>query len=324
MNMSNGHFYGCIDIGGTKIRLGLVDRNGRVVFRKMFLTPVRESWDAVIDLLLENFKDMLRDAGISFKQLPGIGVGCPGTFDAARETISFAPNLNWRNIPIKEYLSERLPVPVWLENDTNLSTLGVAHFGEGRSKNSLLGIFIGTGIGGGIILNKELFTGSTGGAGEIGHMVVRQNGPKCSCGNRGCLESIASTRAIYGRLHASYMKHHRNNDVYADFIANANKSLAVKLAYNSGEPVAVKVVNEALFTLGMGIVSLINILNPEMIVLGGGLSEALGDVMLERVSGTVTRHAMPGTFEKVQIVRTCLGDDAPIAGAAALVKYHMK
>lgn len=315
--------YGGIDIGGTKIRMGLVDRNGQVVFRKMFLMPKQKSWKEILEMVVTFFSDMLREARFSFHRLYGIGVGCPGTFDDKREVISFAPNLKWRDIPIKSFLREHLPAPLWLENDTNLSTIGVAAYGEGKHVKSLIGVFIGTGIGGGIILDRELFIGSTGGAGEIGHMIVKENGPQCHCGNRGCLEAIASTRAIYERIYRHYARQYKDRDIFLDYKNNADMSQAIKSAYYSGEPVAAKLINKAFFSLGMGMISLINLLNPEMLVFGGGLSEALGDVMLKRVNEVIKQRAMPGTFEKVEIICTSLGEDAPIVGGAALVEMKL-
>ncbi|MFC1513920.1 ROK family protein, partial [candidate division KSB1 bacterium] len=245
--MIKNKVYGSIDIGGTKIRMGLVDQSGQVIFRKMFLTPSRRPWNKVMDKFCNNFGDMLNEAGYKYNDLFGVGIGCPGTFDKKRENISFAPNLNWRNVPIKSYLSEKIPIPIWPENDTNLSTMGIAAFGEGRGVSNFIGIFIGTGIGGGIYLNKKLFIGRTGGAGEIGHMIVKQNGSRCHCGNRGCLESIASTSAIYSRINKVYSRKYKDTRTYSDFKNNANKSLAIKLAYNSGEPFAAKIIDHAFF-----------------------------------------------------------------------------
>jgi len=322
--MKKEHFYGSIDIGGTKIRLGLVDTKGRITARHMLLTPVKKTWQDILDIVVQSFSSVLHDNNVSYNSILGVGIGCPGTFDTKRETISFAPNLHWRNIPIKKFLSERFPVDVWLENDTNLSTLGVSAFGEGRGVSSMIGIFIGTGIGGGIILDKRLFIGSTGAAGEIGHMVVKLNGPKCSCGNRGCLESIASTSSIYAKIKRLYGRLYKKSEIYENFAANSNKSLAIKQAFESGEKAAVKTVHDAISTLGMGIVSLINLFNPQMVVLGGGLVETLGDVIIDRTIRVVKEFAMPGTCEEVQIIRTNLGDDAPIVGGAALIRQAIE
>ncbi|KPK96109.1 hypothetical protein AMJ80_01840 [bacterium SM23_31] len=316
----NEKLYGSIDIGGTKIRMGLVDRGGNILFRKMFLMPKNKTWEKILEIIVTVFSDMLHEARCSFRRLYGIGIGCPGTFDGKREVISFAPNLKWRSVPIKSFLEERLPAPIWLENDTNLSTIGVAAFGEGKHVNTLIGIFIGTGIGGGIILDKELFIGSTGGAGEVGHMIVKENGPLCNCGNRGCLEAIASTRAIYERIYRQYARRYKEKNIFLDFKNNTDKSHAIKSAYYGGEAIAKKILNQAFFSLGVGIINLINVFNPDMIVFGGGLSETMGDVMIEQVNEVVKQHAMPGTFEEVKIICTGLGEDAPIFGGAALVE----
>ncbi len=321
--MQNHSYYGCIDIGGTKVRLGIVGKNGTVKFRKMFLTPSKEPWNTVLEQVAVQFSGMLEESRTSFDQISGIGIGCPGTFDPNREIISFAPNLNWRNIPIKHFFEERFPVPVWLENDTNLSTLGVWVYGEGKSTDTLIGIFIGTGIGGGMIIDKKLFVGATGGAGEIGHMIVRENGPECYCGSKGCIEAIVSTRSIYDKLSQSFADRTMGpeNDIFKH---NENKSLAIKQAYMSGDTDAVSIIDEAFTSLGTGLVSLINVINPEMIVFGGGLAEALGDIIIARSSEVVRNQAMPGTFEKVSIVCTELGEDAPVLGGAALVDMNMK
>jgi glucokinase len=321
--MQNHSYYGCIDIGGTKVRLGMVDKNGTVKSRQMFLTPSKEPWNVVLEQVANQFIGMLEESGTSFEQIPGIGIGCPGTFDTNREIISFAPNLNWRNIPIKNFFEKRFPVPVWLENDTNLSTLGVSVYGEGKSSDTLIGIFIGTGIGGGIIIDKKLFAGATGGAGEIGHLIVRENGPECYCGSKGCIEAIASTRSIYEKLSQSFAnrKMGQENDIFQH---TENKSLAIKQAYMSGDTEAVSIIDEAFTSLGTGLVSLINVINPDMIVFGGGLAEALGEVIIARSSEVVRNQAMPGTFEKVSIVCTALGENAPVLGGAALVEMNLQ
>ncbi len=305
------------------MRLGLVSRDGQVITRRMFLTPEEKKWELVLNEVTDRFVIMLDEFGTSFDSICGVGVGCPGTFDSRRECISFAPNLQWRNVPIKRYLNSKFPVPVWLENDTNLSTLGVSTFGEGSSSNILIGIFIGTGIGGGLILENKLFTGATGGAGEIGHMVVQENGPLCYCGSKGCIEAIASTRTLYDRVSAVISQHHEESGFHA-FTKNDNKSSALKDIYMSGDPEAVQIIDDAFTVLGSGLVSLINVINPDMIVFGGGLAEALGDIIVERTSEVVRAQAMPGTFEEVSILCTKLGEDAPILGAAALVSTKLE
>ena len=322
--VDNRLHYGSIDIGGTKIRMGIVDPDGQILARYMLLTPGNKTWMEIMDQIHASFFDMLKQSDITIKKLKGIGIGCPGTFDSKRETISFAPNLNWKNIPIKSYFTQKFPVPIWFENDTNLSTLGVATFGEGRNSDSIIGIFIGTGIGGGLIIDKKLYTGNTGGAGEIGHMVIIENGPQCQCGNRGCLEAIASTSAIHQKIYRSYLRQYEGSGILNKFKENPNKSDAIKTAFSSGEPAAVAIINEAFYSLGIGTVSLINLVNPELIVFGGGLAESFGDIIIKSVKQTVEQRAMPGTYENVRITCTALGEDAPIFGAAALVKMKLE
>jgi len=322
--MDNRSLFGSIDIGGTKIRMGVVDQDGQILTRNMLLTPVNKTWMEVMDQIHTSFAEMLKRSNITIKKLNGIGIGCPGTFDPKRESISFAPNLNWKNIPLKSYFAEKIPVPVWFENDTNLSTLGVAAYGEGRNTDSILGIFIGTGIGGGLIIDKKLYIGHTGGAGEIGHMVIIENGPQCHCGNRGCLEAIASTSAIHQKIYRSYLRLYEGSEILEKFRENPNKSDAIITAYGSGEPAALAIINEAFYSLGIGTVNLINLFNPELIVFGGGLAESFGDIIIKLVKLSVEQSAMTGPYENVKIICTALGEDAPIFGAAALVKMKLE
>ena len=316
-------YYGGIDIGGTKVRMGLINSEGIVVLQRLVLTPVKKPWQEILTYISDSFTKMLKEARIQYKQVYGIGIGCPGTFNNKREVISFAPNLQWRNIQIKSYCDTLFSVPIWFENDTNLSTLGVAHFGEGRTADTIIGIFIGTGIGGGIIINKRLYIGSTGGAGEVGHIIVQENGPRCSCGSRGCLEAIASTRTLYEKIHRLYARSDKHSNLYKTFTAEKNKTHAIAQAYKSGEPTAVKAVDKAFHSLGTALVSLIHLINPDMIVIGGGLFESLGNIIIEKAMVVVRQNAIPGTFENVQVIGTTLGENAPLLGGAALVKMNV-
>jgi glucokinase len=317
------NYYGSIDIGGTKVRMGLITADGTIAFHKMILTPVEKPWGEILTYINKSFETMLREAMVTYTQIYGIGIGCPGTFDLKREVISFAPNLKWRNIPIKSHCELLFPVPIWFENDTNLSTLGVAHFGEGRGIDNIIGMFIGTGIGGGIIIDKKLYVGSSGSAGEIGHIIIQEHGPRCSCGSRGCLEAVASTTAIYKRIRRMYARLGKTSPLYTHFASSKNRTYAVAQAYNSGEPAAVKVVDSACHSIGTTLVNLIHILAPDMIVLGGGLYELIGTAIIEKAASIIRKTAMPGTCEQVKVIGTALGENAPLLGGAALVKMNL-
>ncbi len=322
--MNRDKIYIGIDIGATKIQFGIIEEEGNILKQDMILTPVEKPWDFTLDKLIEKFVKVLKKNDIDQNNICGIGIGCPGTFDRDRKTIAFAPNLKWNDVPIKKYLEKHINLPIWLENDTNISALGVSEYGEGRGTDSLVGLFLGTGIGGGIILDGTIYKGNTGGAGELGHIVVNTRGPKCGCGNKGCLEAYASTISIYRRIKNCYERNFKGKKLFKEFRDNENRTDAIARAYESGEKHAVKILNRSFFFFGVGVANIITIFNPEMVVIGGGLSTRLNDIIIDNVNKAVKQWAMPGTFEKVKIIRTKLGGKAPLLGGAALVKMSLK
>lgn len=205
-------YYTGVDLGGTKISAGIFDLEGRIIERTMVLTP-KGGWEKVGDEIVNCIKKITKSANLELEDIKRIGIGCPGTIDIRREIIHIAPNLHWKNVPFRRYLNEQLNIPVRLENDVNLGTLGVSYFGEGKGISSLIGIFVGTGIGAGIVINGELYIGYTGTAAEFGHMVVDINGYQCGCGNRGCWETIASRISINRIIDEYIKKEGEDNDV---------------------------------------------------------------------------------------------------------------
>ncbi|MCP4728066.1 MAG: ROK family protein [bacterium] len=322
--MNKEKVYIGIDIGATKIQYGIIDIEGKIIKQDMILTPVDKQWSFTLDKLVEKYNKILEKLGLDDGNIYGIGIGCPGTFDSDRRNISYAPNLKWNDVPIKDYLEERIRLPIWLENDTNVAALGVSEYGEGKGTESLIGLFLGTGIGGGIILNGKIYSGKTGGAGELGHIVVNSKGPRCGCGNKGCLEAYASTTSIYNRIKNNYERNFKGQKLFKYFRDNENKTDAIVKAYESEEKHAMKILNEAFFYFGIGVANIITIFNPEMVVFGGGLAGKLQNIILENVNRAVKQWAMPGTFESVKIIRTKLGGKAPLLGGAALVRNNLE
>ena len=164
-------YYIGIDLGGTKILTGLFDSEGKLIERTLVLTP-KGDWKTVSSEIVNCVKEITKSCGLQLTEIKRVGIGSPGPIDKKRETIIIAPNLNWKNIPLKKYLSDQLNIPVRLENDVNLGTLGVSYFGEGKEVSSLVGIFVGTGIGAGLVIDGDLHVGFTGTAAEFGHMVI--------------------------------------------------------------------------------------------------------------------------------------------------------
>jgi glucokinase len=236
--------------------------------------------------------------------------------------VIFAPNLEgWKNISLKKDLEKALGVPVFVENDCNIAALGV-HAGELKGKpRHMVGIFVGTGIGGGLILNGELFSGVNHTAGEVGHMVLEVNGPKCGCGNKGCFEALASRTAIFQRIKEGVKDGQKT--LLVDMLGDDLKDLRsgdIRKAIRRGDKFVDKVVEEASEYIGIATANLINIFNPEVVVLGGGVIEALQDEMMGVIVETAKDYAMPGTMKGVEIIASKLGDNAGITGGAVLAR----
>src|SRR5215475_13156926 len=217
----------------------------------------------------------------SMRRISGVGIGAPGAVDFAAGNVIFAPNLEgWKDVPLKKDLEKQLGVPVFVENDANIAILGV-HVAELKSKpKNVVGIFVGTGIGGGLIINGELYSGFNHTAGEIGHMVVEVNGPKCGCGNKGCFEALASRTAIFQRIKAGIKEGEKTllTEMLGDGLEDL-RSGDLRKAIRRGDKFVAKVVESAAEYIGIGVANLVNVVGPDVVVLGGGVMEALADEM---------------------------------------------
>jgi len=253
-----------------------------------------------------------------------VGIGAPGVVDNETGRVVFAPNLDWKDVPLKKELEKRLEVPVFVENDCNLATLGVhAHELRGKPRH-LIGVFLGTGIGGGLVINGELYGGASHAAGEIGHMMLA-GGPKCGCGNEGCFEAVASRTAIFRKIDAAVKDGQKT--VLTELLGRELKDLKsrdLRRAIRRGDKLVESIVEEAAAFTGMAVANLINIFNPQMVVLGGGLIEALDSEMMPIINKVARAHAMPGTLDGLEIVASNLGDHAALFGGAVLARRETK
>ena len=311
-------YYIGIDLGGTKILAGVVSSEGKVIKKMMVLTHRHRAWEEIGDEIVKCVKNVVKSAGLNLSDIKGIGIGCPGAISRDRETIFIAPNLHWKNVPFRKYLYSKINISVRLENDVNLGTLGVSYFGEGKGVSSLIGIFVGTGIGAGIVINGDLHIGYNGTAAEFGHMVINIDGYKCGCGNRGCWETLASRIAINRKIDEYIEKEGKNNEVSRLFSRMKNKGKAVIEGYKMGLDVVVEAVDESSKFIGIGLGNIMTMFNPEMIALGGGIIDDLGEFMIPIIKKTVKKCAITGSTKGVKIVHTSLGSDAIMLGAAAL------
>lgn len=311
-------YYVGVDLGGTKILAAVFDEHGRQVSREKKSTKSELGEAVVLQRVEECIHEALAAAALPHTAIAALGIGVPGLVDTKGEIVRVAPNLGWHNVPLARLLSKRLDIPVTVVNDVQAGTLGVGEYGAGRGLKSFVCMFLGTGLGGGIVIDGQLYRGSTGMAGEVGHMaVIPVDGPKCGCGNRGCLEAVVSRSAIVRRI-VREIKDGRKSVVkqLCDGDLTRIRSRILSTAYRQGDGLVREVIHEVCEYTGIGAAILINALNPQAVILGGGVIEALGDRMLPRITKAAWAHVIAPSRERIRIKDTGLGDDAGILGAA--------
>ena len=311
-----------VDLGGTKILAGVFDAKFDLKGTAKLSTKADRGVEAVIERIARCVNEAVDECDLSLKQIRGVGIGAPGAVDSDSGRVIFAPNLpGWKDIPLKKELEKRLGVPVFTGNDCNVCTLGTFDREYKAKPKHLIGIFIGTGIGGGLIFNGQLYEGHNLTAGEIGHMVIEVNGPKCGCGNRGCLEALASRTAIFRRIQSAVKDGQKTllTDMLGPNLADM-RSGDIRKAIRKGDKFVEKIVEEAAEYAGIGVANLINILNPEIVVVGGGVIEALENEMMPTIIKAAKEHVMSGTMSGIEIEASKLGDHAGITGAAVLAR----
>lgn len=308
-----------VDLGGTKIAAALVSEDNKIIAREHVLTLAAEGQEAVIGRLFSAIDALLKQKGLS--RIHSICLAVAGPIDVNRSVVSASPNLpGWRNVAIREIVARRYQVSTFLLNDAKAAALGEHRLGAGRGISNLVYVTVGTGIGGGIIINGKLYSGTSGCAGEIGHMTIDVSGPVCSCGNIGCWEVLASGTALAReaiRLLKSGKKSSLTEMVGGKLDAVTAEKIA--LAAQSGDSLALKVISRTAAYLGVGLINLVNIFNPEMIVIGGGLSK-VGDLLLEPAKRVMKERAFSLCAERVRIVTAQLGDDVGVLGAALFAR----
>lgn len=314
-----------VDLGGTKILAGVFDAQVKCLGRAKVSTKAQRGMDEVIERIERCVKDAVDECDLTLKQIKGVGIGAPGAVNPEEGKVIFAPNLGWENVSLQKELEKRLGVPVYLENDCNICTLGVHELELDGKPRNLIGIFLGTGIGAGLILEGKLFSGFNRTAGEVGHMVIEVGGPRCGCGNRGCFEALASRSAIFRRIQTAVKEGQKTvlTDMLGDDLEDL-RSGDLRKAIRRGDKFVERVIEEAAEYTGIAVANLINILNPEVVVLGGGVMDQLEDEMMAIVVETARDYVMPGTIKGIEIVASKLGDDAGISGGAVLARMRSK
>jgi glucokinase len=307
-----------IDIGATRVRVAVIEEHGALLWRESLLTLAKDGPTATLERISAVIcRALASDQG---GPVSAMGIGAPGPLNPWEGVIYDPPNLpGWNALPLKRILQDQFGLPVHLGNDANLAGLGEHRYGAGRGVGDMVYLTISTGIGGGIISKGRLLLGADGLAGEIGHMAVEARGPRCNCGNRGCLEVMASGPAIARRA-AREVRRCTATNIAARAGDNPSAVTAEMVvgAALAGDAVARQIVERAGLYVGVGVVNLVHTLNPRLIVIGGGVALGAGDLLLDPVRAAVTARAMPPFRRELRIVPASLGDDAGLLGALAL------
>ncbi|MFZ0946357.1 MAG: ROK family protein [Syntrophobacteraceae bacterium] len=310
-----------IDLGGSKIAFGTVDEEGRLLELLRYDTETHGGYSAVLTQVVKGVEQLKGTSGIS---MSGIGIGVAGQVDPGTGAVVFAPNLDWHNVPLKAEVQKACAIPVVVTNDVRAALWGEWLFGAGRGCGDLVCIFIGTGIGGGIVCGGKVLEGCCNTAGEIGHMTVDLRGPLCNCGNRGCMEALAGGWAIARRAHASVKADPVFGGTILRMAGGKVEDITARTlvqAFYAGDALATEIIDEVTDALAAGVAALANAFNPCRIILGGGIIEGMPE-MVSRIDKGVRRRALSAATGCLVICASKLGNEAGVIGAAAFALRH--
>jgi len=315
-----------VDLGGTSLRALVVDSRNKVL--SVVKTPTKRSGrsEALIEDIVEAVREVVKAAGLSLSHIAAVSVGAPGAIDTGRGIVRAAPNLGWRDVALGPELRRMLGVPVLVDNDVNVGVVGEHALGAARGAQEVVGIFVGTGIGGGLITRGRLYEGSRGAAGEVGHMVLAVDGPRCACGRRGCAEALASRTAMERDVRAAIKAGKKSSvlKIMKDRHRDRMTSSVIARALRKKDPVMRKVMKRAQRYLGILVASVVNLLDPEVVVIGGGVTERLGDDFVVPIRQTAYEYFLRRSdARRVRIVAAKLGDDAGALGAVVLARQRL-
>jgi len=323
--MSNLEYYAGIDIGGTSIKYGLADSEGKVLYRDQKPALVEKGAKPLLHLVTNIAENLLFRAAEEDIPVNYLGVGSPGTIDSQQGVVIGAcPNIpDWVGVEIAPHLKNHLNMPVYVDNDVNAMALAELKYGAARRFSSVVCLTVGTGIGGAVIINKQLWRGSNFSAGEIGHIVINTNGEKCRCENRGCLEAYCSSAAMLKRLKEKAKK--GMSDILNESLSGDIENLNIKKLFSAakkGDEMALEVVEETAKILGAGLSGVVNLINPQAMIFGGGIIDG-GAGFIETVGAEIRTRAFPSATENLKILKAELGNDAGFVGAGLLGEYKI-
>jgi glucokinase len=310
----------CLDVGGTKVLGAIFNENKEIIYRLKKRSKAGDNQSSDIEqVIISVVEEMIQESGIDRKEIRALASCAPGVIDQETGTVLFTPNLPMRNYDMKGAMEKHFGIPFFVGNDVNLGVLGEYKYGAGRGYRNIVGFFVGTGMGGGLILNGELYTGHQFKAAEYGHMILDPEGPLCNCGQRGCLEAFSSKQGMsaYIRQQAARGRETLMAEAVQDGVFRSKK---LKKALEAGDKVAMEAVDRACHWLAVAAGNMINIFSPDLVLLGGGVIEAVGSLFLEKVLAEVDRYCMPLIRSTVDIKIADLGDDSILYGDLAMIK----
>ncbi len=309
-----------IDVGGTNVKIALVNDSGKIIYSNSVPTRAEMGYEYTVNNIKQAIYDLLKETKLEAKEIEGIGFGFPGQVDYKSGVVRLAPNIpGWVDVPIAKMIEDEFHIPTRVDNDVRCAALGELKYGAGKGCENLICITVGTGIGSGLIVNGKLVRGASNAAGEIGHIKLQiHDGPICGCGDTGCMEAFASGPAIVamaeeyilGGKSTKYREMANGGDITPFIVAEAAKA---------GDPVARRIFSRIGEYIGIGMASVVNLLNPEKIIIGGGVADA-GDILLDPLKDTLKKRAMKIAGETVEVVPAQLGNTAGVIGASLLIE----
>ncbi|WP_044932674.1 ROK family protein [Butyrivibrio sp. AC2005] len=316
----SGKYNICLDIGGTKILGAIFDEKKDIVYRLKKKTKEAGDDAANVEkMIISVVEDMINDSGIKKKDFKAIAAGAPGVIDQGAGIILTSPNLPWTDYDIKSSIEKKFDIPFYIGNDVNVGVLGEWKYGVAKGYKNVVGFFVGTGMGGGLILDGKMFTGNKYKAAEYGHMILDPEGPLCGCGQRGCLEAFSSKKGMSSYILQQTARGRKN--MLAETIENGVfKSKNLKKAIAAKDTVTLEAVDRACHYLAIATGNMINTISPDIVVYGGGVMEAVGDFFMEKILAEVDRYCMPSIRNTVELKKAALGDDSNIYGALAMIE----
>ena len=310
----------CLDVGGTKVLGVIFNEKREIIYRLKKRSKTGEAnTKSVEEVIVGIVEEMIKESGIKRSELKAIASCAPGVIDSNTGIVLFAPNLPMRNYNMRAVMEEKFGVPFFVGNDVNLGVLGEYKYGVGQGYRNIVGLFVGTGMGGGLILDGKMFTGNLFKGAELGHVILDPEGPLCNCGQRGCLEAFSSKTGMSNYIREQLARG-RESLMEEAITGGVFRSKKLKKALEAGDQVAVEAVDRACHYLAVASGNLINTFSPDLVVYGGGVIEACGDLFLGKILGELDRYCWPTIRDSVDVKIAGLGDDSVLYGDLAMIE----